>query len=153
MGITTSGPARFPRLVLDDGTIVTTLVPTGISVSDGTFAILISDELVNEADGATLTVLGQRGGPGTGGAPSGDGGDLDVIAGSAGPDGGGGVGAVGKLNLGKVGVDNAAIQIDGVTGANQLGVRVRSDDTIMERITIGANDSGGAGFRVLRIPN
>jgi hypothetical protein len=44
------------------------------------------------------------------------------------------------------------IQFDGNSGASTTGVLIYENGSA-KRVTVGANDSGGAGFRVLRIPN
>lgn len=52
------------------------------------------------------------------------------------------------------GVVSNAIQLDSSTTAGQTRLLVYDvDNGTLERVTVGAADSGGAGFKVLRIPN
>ncbi len=47
-----------------------------------------------------------------------------------------------------------SFQVDGTTTAGQTRMLVYDvDNATLERVTVGAADSGGAGFKVLRIPN
>lgn len=49
---------------------------------------------------------------------------------------------------------DAAATFDKTTTATQTGLMLWDvDNATIERVTVGAADSGGAGFKVLRIPN
>ena len=62
--------------------------------------------------------------------------------------------AVDALRVFNKGVTIERMQVDNTTTAGQTALRLYDvDNGTLERVTVGAADSGGVGFKVLRIPN
>lgn len=60
--------------------------------------------------------------------------------------------AIGQVGLAALGVE--ALRVDGSAVAGNTRLLVYDvDNATLERVTVGAADSGGAGFKLLRIPN